>query len=863
MRNKSLIFLFVLIFMVVFSLSAVSADDLQSTDSGEVSGDVDVVTINPWNTSGELTYEIPSEAKEIKSAELYVNVYAGSAKNTHGSIANVSLNTVNGEKQIATEQLWIEDGSTDGTIYVVNNHTNKCYSDYQMNYDLTDYLKGLNGSSISIKVDTFKMENKTFDGRIKLIALILAYDDGDNDKINYWIDSTQKWTKTNVTTIFSTENLNDIVSAELVNVALSSADGSFILNDELIGDAINHTAGNYYQYNYWVVSSKMKNGQKTELVSMNVGTGTYASLKNVLSVLKVQSNVKIDVSLATEYTSVNTCYAGTNNTLTINVNSDKKGKYVIELLADDVVVDSSEIELDGENQKTFLLTDPTIRPVDETTVNGANNTKVTYAVNVKFSDNIVASANKTVPVLYNGNLGKDFAYNASYIEQSGSISVTGGIVVDIKDDSTYLSAATLNRTDIWEINLSENSSFVKAFIYVPYNWFNPNLASEDINMFNTTFNDIAIVPISIFRDQGNLGNYGKYGYGLLVYDVTNLIAQGNNSLVLNKIAKTPAVYPSTLVYLYDTDGSDVITNVYFAEGADLLSNGNNNAGRIAGTDSVINVATDYLNSAMLYIFAASAQAGEGNVIFNGDVSADVWNGSTNSVGLYSEDITNSIANSNSISFVATGSTILALNQIIVTTQDAIIKTTVTANALSTTYDSGKTFTVNVLDKNNKPVSGLKLALKIYTGSKYVTKYVTTNANGVATFKDASTLAIGTHKVIITSTDKKYDVEKTSSIKVDKAKTSVKAPKVTAKVKKSKYFKVTVKNKANNKAVKSIKVKIKVFTGKKSKIYTLKTNSKGIANLNTKSLKVGLHKVVISSGDAKYTISAKSTIVIKR
>ena len=210
MRNKSLIFLFVLIFMVVFSLSAVSADDLQSTDSGEVSGDVDVVTINPWNTSGELTYEIPSEAKEIKSAELYVNVYAGSAKNTHGSIANVSLNTVNGEKQIATEQLWIEDGSTDGTIYVVNNHTNKCYSDYQMNYDLTDYLKGLNGSSISIKVDTFKMENKTFDGRIKLIALILAYDDGDNDKINYWIDSTQKWTKTNVTTIFSTENLNDI-----------------------------------------------------------------------------------------------------------------------------------------------------------------------------------------------------------------------------------------------------------------------------------------------------------------------------------------------------------------------------------------------------------------------------------------------------------------------------------------------------------------------------------------------------------------------------------------------------------------------------------------------------------------------------
>ena len=329
MRNKSFIFLFVLIFMVVFSLSAVSADDLQSIDSGEVSGDVDVATVNPWNTSGELTYEIPSEAKDIKSANLYVNVYAGSAKNTHGAIANVSLNTTSGDKQIATEQLWIEDGSTDGTIYTVNNHTNKCYSDYQMYYDLTDSLKGLNGSSITIKVDTFKMDNKTFDGRIKLIALVLAYDDGDNDKITYWLDSTQKWTKTNVTTTFETENLTDIFTAELVNVALSSADGSFMLNDEIIGDALNHTGGNYYQYNYWDVTSKTKEGQKTELLSMNVGTSSYASLKNVLSVLKVQSNVKIDVSLATEYSSVNTCYAGTNNTLTVKVNSDKKGKYVI------------------------------------------------------------------------------------------------------------------------------------------------------------------------------------------------------------------------------------------------------------------------------------------------------------------------------------------------------------------------------------------------------------------------------------------------------------------------------------------------------------------------------------------------------
>ena len=248
--------------MMVFSLSAVSADDMNTTDSGQVSGDVDVVTSNPWNTTGEITYEIPTEAKNIVSADVYVNVYAGSAKNTYGANANVSLQTVNGENQLGSENLWIEDGSSDGTVYIVNNHTNKCYSDYQIHYDIKDLVAGLSGSNIAIKVDTFAMENKTFDGRIKLIALVFAYDDGDSDVINYWIDASQRWTKANFTSVFATENIAS-GEASLTNVALSSADGSFRVNGELIGDPDNHSAGNYYQYSVWNdISSKIIEGPK-------------------------------------------------------------------------------------------------------------------------------------------------------------------------------------------------------------------------------------------------------------------------------------------------------------------------------------------------------------------------------------------------------------------------------------------------------------------------------------------------------------------------------------------------------------------------------------------------------------------------
>ncbi|WP_405297378.1 hypothetical protein [Methanobrevibacter sp.] len=54
-------------------------------------------------------------------------------------------------------------------------------------------------------------------------------------------------------------------------------------------------------------------------------------------------------------------------------------------------------------------------------------------------------------------------------------------------------------------------------------------------------------------------------------------------------------------------------------------------------------------------------------------------------------------------------------------------------------------------------------------------------------------------------------------------------------------------------------KVKVYTGKN---YILKTSKKGVASLNTKKLKKGKHKVVISSDHVNYKISAKSKITIR-
>ena len=62
----------------------------------------------------------------------------------------------------------------------------------------------------------------------------------------------------------------------------------------------------------------------------------------------------------------------------------------------------------------------------------------------------------------------------------------------------------------------------------------------------------------------------------------------------------------------------------------------------------------------------------------------------------------------------------------------------------------------------------------------------------------------------------------------------------------------------------VKVKIKVYTGKKAKTYAAKSNAKGIAKLLTKKLKVGKHKVIVTSAN-KYCVAkkAKSTIKITK
>ena len=75
MKNKSKFILVSLILLcLIVSAGAAYADDLDTIEDGEVSGGVDVVASNPGAESGELSYDIPEDVKDVQYAGLYVDL---------------------------------------------------------------------------------------------------------------------------------------------------------------------------------------------------------------------------------------------------------------------------------------------------------------------------------------------------------------------------------------------------------------------------------------------------------------------------------------------------------------------------------------------------------------------------------------------------------------------------------------------------------------------------------------------------------------------------------------------------------------------------------------------------------------------
>ena len=721
-------FFFILVALIVGLLTingafAESADSMPEIDQGTVSGDAELISTNPWSTTGSLEYAIPDGVQEITSAKVIVNIYSGSGNSeTYALHSNTTLNTAGNSKVLGYENLtYVGNQAGDPNVYVINNHTTKQYSDYQMVYDVLGDLKYLGpNSKIKIDVTSTPFEGKAFDGRIKMIGLFIAYNDGDSDSITYWLNVGMSWTQGTVSNLIYTKNYTgDIGEVNFEAIMLSSNNGAYKFNNNQLFIPEDTIVKDYYIYNKWDVTDYFQIGDNNNFTYSALSQG-YGSIKSSVQLLKVinRESPVVTTNIASEYK--NSIYAGVTNNLTITVNSINKdltnvtvyvydnGRVVGSYLVDFVKANSS---------KSVNIIDSFIRPIDENTVLGNNNTNVVYRVIVEDKNGILNDTNSSnFMVVYNGNLGKDLAYPAMNATITRVYDITGDVIILNKDDSSYLGSKSTNGSDTWNIDFK--GELKEGFLYVSYNWNK----QADVSDWIVTFNNKIITPIAHYRDQSNLGAYGKYGYGLAVYNVTDLINKGLNTFTLNKTSGLTAVYPSSLLLLTNNENGASKT-VYISEGADLLSK-TNNKNLDVGAYTKFNIDSTSMINSTLYVFAAGGQKNEGNIVFNGEIKSDVWNKTSNSIDYYTFNTDGLTKDNNTVFFQSTGSTILALHQILVVERENI---QLTVEDLEKYYGGSERLNATLKDGAGNPIANKTITFTV-NGKKY---NKTTDSNGFA------------------------------------------------------------------------------------------------------------------------------------
>jgi len=253
---------------------------LQEEETGTVSGGLWADAYTGLSTSATKTFSLP-EYTEVRWARLYVVVYSGNMEKNYEGEATVKFDGGTGLRTLGKDLLNVpysfpgEGG--DGAVEV-SDHCNRVTSDYMLWYDVTDKIKG---QSLSAQVETAKAPGYTgtFDGRIKAIVLLVAYDDGDTDEVFYQVNQGHDVDSYRVEeilgdsyvgeTTFNLPEKEDWEESELSTFYLASEDAKYRLNREDPGDGETGLRGAFFGRNLWDAGGLVRTGDENLLTYDN------------------------------------------------------------------------------------------------------------------------------------------------------------------------------------------------------------------------------------------------------------------------------------------------------------------------------------------------------------------------------------------------------------------------------------------------------------------------------------------------------------------------------------------------------------------------------------------------------------------
>jgi hypothetical protein len=236
----------------------------------------------------EKTFTIPANA-DVEWAMLLTTVYCGHMQNNYQGTAKVNFNG----KTLGTETLNVpftyRTNGGDGYVKV-NDHTNRVTSDYMMYYDVTNLVKSGENKAV-VKTDPL---DSSFDGRVKLITLVVAYNDGSGKNIWYQVNRGH-----DPDTYYSDDELGEnyiggtafeaalpegssLADSKLTILHLASTDGTYTFNGKAL--ASGSPQGTYTGSNTWNVKDSLKSSGTNTLTYDR----TAPFYKNALGILTAE-----------------------------------------------------------------------------------------------------------------------------------------------------------------------------------------------------------------------------------------------------------------------------------------------------------------------------------------------------------------------------------------------------------------------------------------------------------------------------------------------------------------------------------------------------------------------------------------------
>ncbi|WP_048149722.1 DUF3344 domain-containing protein [Methanolacinia paynteri] len=608
----------ILCLLVVSPASAdqyVGGEKPETIQSGIVSGDLwfDSYYGLSSGMSAEKTFKIP-DYTEIQWARLYVVVYCGHMQNNYQGQATVSFDGGQGSRNIGSEKLnrgYVFEVDGGVTPVSVNGHCNRVTSDYLMWYDVTEKIKS---RDVSAKVITDPLDDN-FDGRIKLITLVVAYDDGDMDEVYYWVNQGHDVHSYKVEdesyigkTGFSTKDLPDdfnIDSATLSVVHLASENGIYTFNEELLDTE--PSTGSYSGYQQWDVTDSVNPGINSEM--------TYT--RN----LDIEGSG--DSYLGAYYKIVLAFLTAKQGEMGISVESNPRG---------------AEIYIDGEDQ-------------EKVTNSLINLPEGSYSVSVHKDfyydpDPVYVDVDEGEIATVSFNLEPN-SYEGKEFEVYKKGTVKGGVA--IANASKYSGILKRGKSTKYSLDLSlpENSTVEYARLYIySAESYNTSGKEDVVPEMEVRFGSRELDGEKSYRDLKVDGGY-KYTIETTCYDVSRDVGgSGKYDLSIKNSGDNAddvfALYGSSLVVVYSNPDSPS-ASYWIAEGCDaIMASDEYEIDTEDGTTTVAFTGdSDSVTNGTLYVVSTGADGlddEENRIIFNDYEAFDLLNAGSSDVSTVSLDV---------------------------------------------------------------------------------------------------------------------------------------------------------------------------------------------------------------------------------